>query len=101
LKRAYDLGYRYESLIEHHGYFFGRDYVDDDTCDPLLNIKRHVLLDPAVDLTMARMIFLPLMKYFNDEFNLNWTEKIREYFRLHEEEYTKFLALKKGENSQR
>lgn len=87
LKQAYNQIYRYTSNIEHHNYFFGINYVDEKNCEPRREISETYLLKPEINLIMARSILLALMNYFNDEFKLNWEEKISKLQEIQDEEY--------------
>lgn len=94
LKQAYNQVYRYTSNIEHHNYFFGINYVDEENCEPLREIKDIALTRPEINLIMARSILLALMNYFNDEFKLNWGEKISNLQEIQDEEYNQLKRKK-------
>ena len=94
LKQAYNQVYRYTSNIEHHNYFFGINYVDEKKCEPLREITDFALTKPEINLIMARAIFIMLMKYFNDEFKLNWGEKISKLQEIQDEEYNQLKRKK-------
>ena len=95
LKQAYNQVYRYTSNIEHHNYFFGINYVDEKKCEPLREITDFALTKPEINLIMARAIFIMLMKYFNDEFKLNWEEKISELQNIQDKEYQRLKENQK------
>lgn len=87
LKKAYNQLYRYFSNIEHHNTWFGRDYVDEEECSPVEEIRREYAFAPEVNLWTFRSIFVVIMKTFNEEFSLKWEKKIQELKCLHEAEY--------------
>lgn len=87
LKQAYNQIYRYLSNIEHHNIFFGRNYVNKENCEPLEEIKEVIFLSPEVNLFMFRIIFLVILKTFNEEFQLKWKDKLSELEKTHDEEY--------------
>ena len=88
LKKAYDQLYRYFSNIEHHNTWFGRDYVDEEECSPMVEIKREFGFSPEINLWTFRSIFLVIMKVFNDEYALKWRKVIMQLERQHEAEYS-------------
>jgi len=90
LDSFYNQVYRYYSNVEHSSMFFGKNYVDEEKCEPLENpkdITDSPLFDPKVMLFLFRVIYFEILKTFNNEYKLNWRKKILELYERHESEY--------------
>lgn len=90
LDKFYNQTYRYYSNIEHSTMHFGRDYIDENECEPLEHIEeidKSSLFKPGVLLYLFRIIFIEILKTFNSEFHLDWAEEIETLYVKHESEY--------------
>jgi hypothetical protein len=90
LDHFYNQAYRYYSSVEHSTMQFGRDYIDEHECEPLDHLEKiedSSLFNPKVMLFLFRSIFFEILKTFNNEYLLNWEEKIITLFGKHESEY--------------
>ncbi len=86
----YNQSYRDLSNIEHHNYLFGRHYVDEEKCEPLLEVdqlKHYAQLRPEATLYFFRMIFIEILSVFNDVFLLGREAQIKDIRLLQEREY--------------
>ena len=101
----YDMVYKPFSNIEHHNIFFGKDYVDDENCEPIENPKRifdSAVFKPEITLYMCKGLFLEVLKAFNEAFQLNWRKVIKQELQKHKEEfnlYKKERGVKNGTNT--
>lgn len=77
LKQVYYLVYPHLCSIEHHDASFGKNYVEEEGCKPLKEIRKDFTLRPDVNLIMCRSILLVIMKTFNEEFCLRWGERLK------------------------
>lgn len=99
LKRAYNQSYRDLSTIEHHNVLFGQHYVDNEECEPKVQInhlEHFPQFEPSVSLILFRLFFLRIMSEFNYAFQLKWESKLSELNEIHEKEYE---ILKKDQNN--
>lgn len=90
LKDIYNQSYRDLSSIEHHNYLFGRHYVDEDNCEPKIELdllKEYSQLRPEITLLLFRMVFIELASGFNDIFLLKRDEQICRLRSLQEQDY--------------
>ncbi len=90
LKEVYNQSYVSLSSIEHHNIFFGQHYVDSKECEPIKEInplEHFPHFRPAVSLFLFRIIFIEILNIFNQEFKLNWEEKILDMRKSQDEEY--------------
>ena len=95
IKQLYTQVYMYSCSIEHHDTIYGRDYVDNEKCEPLEEIKPNTVLRPETNLIVFRFLFLVILKTFNDEFHLNWGKKIAELEARQDAEYQQFKKVHK------
>lgn len=90
LLEAYNLSYRDLSNIEHHNFLFGQHYVDDEKCEPKVEIslpKELTQFRPIVILAYSRALFLNMLSVFNDEFHLGRERQITELRSLQDKEF--------------
>lgn len=90
LKSAYNQSYKDISNIEHHSMLFGQHYADSNAVEPINEInylEHHSQLKPSVSLYLFRIVFIEILNVFNQVFQLNWEEKVKEIRMIQEEEY--------------
>lgn len=69
---------------------FGQHYVDSEKCEPIEEInhlEHYSQLKLSVSLFLFRIVFIEILSVFNQVFQLNWEEKLKEIRRMQEEEY--------------
>lgn len=88
--RHYNLVYSLYSNVEHHSLLFQKEYVDSRRCEPkenLVPIKEFIFFQPEMILYYFNGLFLEILWRFNNEFRLNWEDRIENMLKTHENRY--------------
>lgn len=81
LQYIYDLLYSDLSRYEHHDFSAMRSYVNPETLNPTITTgpRRHSpVLNHKNIFMLSSILFGIVLEFFNDEYRLNWREKITE-----------------------
>lgn len=90
LKDAYNQSYRDLCTIEHHNMLFGQHYVDTKKVEPkeiINHLEHYSQLNPSVSIILFRIVFIEILNAFNQVFQLNWKEKIKEIRNMQGEDW--------------